>query len=99
RTGAWRDVSAAGMGPAVGTRVTRLRPRGDSDSRPTASKAAALSTELRGHLRKGYRLTSVYQADGRPLPSSTPTTSNAAANVSRTSSAVSPKAGPPGANA
>src|ERR1700716_700621 len=48
---------------------------------------------------KGYRLTSVYHADGRPLPSSTPTTSNAPANVIRTSSDVRPKAGPPGANA
>src|SRR5438552_11626559 len=48
---------------------------------------------------KGYRLTSVYQADGRPLPSSTPTTSNPSANVDRTSSAVRPTAGPPGANA
>jgi len=41
----------------------------------------------------------VYHADGRPLPSSTPTTSNAPANLARTSSAVSPKVGPPGANA
>src|SRR6059058_2158503 len=48
---------------------------------------------------KGYRLTSLYQADGRPLPSSMPTTSNESANVRRTSSAVRPTAGPPGANA
>ena len=96
---ACRDLNLGRIGRLVGTAVLDRRPRGDSDSRPTASKAAALSTELRGQVRKGYRFTSVYQAEGRPLPSSTLTTSNASANVARTSSAVIPTAGPPGANA
>jgi hypothetical protein len=66
---------------------------------PTASKAAALSAELRGQPNKGYRFTSVYHADGRPLPSSMRVISNVSANVAATSSRVIPTAGPPGANA
>src|SRR5207245_10874756 len=45
------------------------------------------------------RFISVYHADGLPRPSSTRTTSNLSVNIARTSSAVNPVAGPPGANA